>query len=238
MSFRAMSFRAKVTAIAITAAACMMLAPAAMASSGPVQVTGKQLKSALLPTTDFAAGYGVIYAANSGRTLEHGSVFHLASMSCKVFWPAVGVVQGFGETAFATDLIGAKQGTIPAVTEIFSQTVYQFASTHTASTFLSQLNAKYRSCRSVTASDTKGGTLRWAVHSQAKQRVGGHQAIQVVEDLSDSKVPGPPSVIYLLWTVNGADIYLISTQPLSVTKPQPTQSSLTLKLIARVTKLR
>jgi len=29
------------------------------------------------------------------------------------------------------------------------------------------LTAKYRSCRSVTAPDTKGGTLRWAVHSQS-----------------------------------------------------------------------
>ena len=35
----------------------MLLSPAAMASShGPVQVTGKQLKSALLPASDFVAG--------------------------------------------------------------------------------------------------------------------------------------------------------------------------------------
>jgi hypothetical protein len=216
----------------------MVFAPAAMASSGPVQVTGKQLKSALLPTSDFAADYGVVYAANSGGALEHGGVFHLPSMSCRIFWTAVGVTRGFGETAFATDLVGLKAGTVSTLVEIFGQTVYQFASTHTASTFLSQLNAKYRSCRSVTASDSKGGTLRWAVHSQSKLRVGGHQALQVVEDLSDSKVPGPPSVIYLLWTVNGADIYLINTEPLSTSKPQPTQSSLTLKLIARVSHLR
>ena len=52
-----MSFRSKVSAIAITAAACLVFAPAAMASSGPVQVTGKQLKSALLPGSDFLAGY-------------------------------------------------------------------------------------------------------------------------------------------------------------------------------------
>jgi hypothetical protein len=45
-------------------------------------------------------------------------------------------------------------------------------------------------------------------------------------------------VSYLLWTLNGADIYLISTQLLRTTSPQPTQSSLTLKLIARVSALR
>ena len=234
-----MSLRAKVSAIVLTAAACMLLAPAAMASShGPIQVTGKQLKSALLPPSDFVSGYAVVYAANSGGRLEHGGIFKLPSMSCRVFWPSVGVTRGFGETAFATDVVGPKSGTVTTVAEIFSQTVYQFASTHTATTFLSQLNAKYRSCRSTSASDTKGGTVRWTVHSQSKLRVGGHQALQVVEYLSDSKVPGPPLVSYLLWTVSGADIYLISTQLLSTTLPQPTQSSLTLKLIARVSALR
>jgi hypothetical protein len=163
-----MSLRAKASAIALTAAACLLLAPTAMASShGPVQVTGKQLKSALLPSSDFIAGYAVAYAANSGGRLEHGGIFSLPSMSCRVFWPSVGITQGFGETAFATALVGPKSGTLPVVAEIFSQTVYQFASTHKAATFLSQLTAKYRSCRSVTAPDTKGGTLRWAVHSQS-----------------------------------------------------------------------
>jgi PknH-like extracellular domain len=236
-----MSFRVKasVIAFATATAACLLLAPTAMASShGPVQVTGKQLKAALLPVSDFVSGYVAEYSANSGNTLEHGSIYNLPSMSCKLFWPSAGVTQGFGETAFATDLVGPKSGVLRTVFEIFSQTVYQFASARTATTFLSRLNAKYQSCRSVTASDTKGGTLRWTVHSQAKQRVGGHQALQVVEYLSDSKLPGPPMVTYVLWTVNGADIYTISTQLLNTTSPQPTQSSLTLKLIARVSALR
>lgn len=234
-----MSLRAKASAVALTAAACMLLAPSAMASShGPVQVTGKQLKSALLPTSDFVAGYTVVYSANSGGRLEHGSISKLPSMNCLVFLLSVGVTQGFGETAFATDLVGPKSGTLSTVAEIFEQTVYQFASAHTAATFLSQLNAKYGSCRSVSTSDTEGGTLHWTVHSRSKPRVGGHQALQVVEYLSFSKVPGPPLVSYLLWTLSGADIYLISTQLLSTTSPQPTQSSLTLKLIARVSALR
>jgi hypothetical protein len=234
-----MSLRAKASAIALTAAACLLITPTAMASSrGPVQVTGKQLKSALLPPSDFVAGYAVVYAANSGGRLEHGRTYNLPSMSCRVFWPSAGVTQGFGETAFAADLVGPKSDTLLGVAEIFGQTVYQFASTHTAATFLSQLNAKYRSCRSVAVPDGKGGLLRWTVHSQSKQRVGGHQALQVVDYLSDSKVPGRPTVTYLLWTVSGADIYLISTLLLSTASPQPTQSSLTLKLIARVTALR
>jgi hypothetical protein len=53
-----MSFRAGAGAVVLTtAAACLLLASAAMASSrGPVQLTGKQLKGALLPASDFVAG--------------------------------------------------------------------------------------------------------------------------------------------------------------------------------------
>jgi hypothetical protein len=234
-----MSFRAKISAAALTAAACMLLAPTALASShGTVQVTGTQLKSALLPPGDFIAGYTVTFALNSGSNLEHGAVLNLPSISCKAFWLEQGVAQGFGETAFASDMVAAKSGTLPSVSEIFNQSVYQFASAHTATAFLSQLNAKYRSCRSVTASDTTGGTLHWVAHSQSKQRVGSDQALQVVEYVSDSKVPGSPTVIYLLWTANGTDVYMISSQLLFITSPRPTLSSLTLKLIARVHALR
>jgi hypothetical protein len=233
-----MSFRVKASAIALTAAACMLIAPTAMASSrGPVQVTGKQLKSALLPTSDFVSGYGVLNETDSGRRLEHGVLFKLPSMSCQTFWTEIGIVHGFGDTAQAADLIGYKSGT-PSVIETFTQSVYQFASTHAASSFFAQLNAKYKSCRSTGESDTKGGTLRWTVHSRSSQHVGGHQALQLVEYLSDSTVPGPPTTIDVLWTIDGTDIYMISTTLVTTTSSQPTQSSLTLKLIARVGALR
>ena len=52
-----MPFRVKASVIAVSAAICTLLAPAAMASVGvshaPVQVTGKKLKSGLLPPTGF-----------------------------------------------------------------------------------------------------------------------------------------------------------------------------------------
>ena len=232
-----MSFRSKVSAIAITAAACVAFAPAAMASSGPVQVTGKQLKSALLPASDFLAGYSAAAELDSGRKLEHGTLFKVPSMSCKNFWFLTGVVGGFGDTAFASDLIDTKSTSV-TVFETFSQTVYQFASTHAAASFYSQLNAKYRSCRTVTVPDGSGGSLRRTLHSQSKQRVGGHQAVQLVESLSFSKVPGLALVTYVLWTIDGTDIYMISTTPLSIPSPKPAQASLTLKLIARVSHLR
>jgi hypothetical protein len=234
------SLRAKVSAIALTTAACMMLAPAALASThGQVQVTGKQLKSALLPASDFVAGYRVIFAANSGSNLEHSGIYSLPSMSCKSFWPVVGAAKGFGETAFATDVVTAKSGTPPvSVAAGFVQTVYQFANAHTATVFLSQLSAKYRSCPSATDSDGEGGTLHWVLHSQSKQRVGSDRALQVVLRQSDSQPADLPAVIDVLWTVNGTDIYMINRQAFIATSPRPALFSLTLKLIARVSALR
>lgn len=234
MSLRAKA-ATKATAIAVTAAACLLLAPAAMAS--PVQVTGKQLRSALLPASDFVAGYVTLDARDSGRKLEHRRVWNVPTMSCRNFWVFTGLVQGFGETAFATALVLDKTGTAP-VEEIFDQSVYQFASTHAASSFFGAVSAKYRSCRSVTLPDGVGGTVRLTLHSRTKERVGGHQALRIIEYVTDSKVGGPPLVIYLLWTVTGTGVFLIETTPLNISSPRPTQASLTLKLIARVRALR
>jgi hypothetical protein len=232
-----MSFRAKVSAVALTAAACMLLAPAALAS---VQVTGKQLKSALLPTSDFLASYVASGEHDSGRSLQHGSVYSLPSMSCHSFWLDLGIPSispGFGQTAYAGDIVGGGSASVP-VYQVLQQTVYQFASTHAASSFFSQMTAKYRSCPSVSTSDTKGGTLRWAVRSRSTAHVGGHQALQISENQTDSSEPGPPIVTYILWTINGTDVYMLSSEVLNVNSPQPTLSSLTLKLIARVGALR
>jgi PknH-like extracellular domain len=232
-----MSFRTKVSAVAITAAACVIFAPAALASSGPVQVTGKQLKTALLPASDFQPGYKASTELDSGRALEHRTIFKLSSLSCANFWGFIGVTGGFGETADATELIFSPTGSAPVV-ESFAQGVYQFASTHAAASFYGQLTAKFRSCRSLTSSDPKdGGTEKQTVTSRST-RVGGHQAVQLVESATFSAIPGPPVKTFVLWTIDGTDIYLISTIPLSVATPQPTQASLILKLISRVSALR
>lgn len=238
MSFRAKAsakVTAKVTAVAVTAGACLLFVPAAMAS--PVQVTGKQLRSALLPASDFVAGYVTSNVRDSGGKLEHLRVWNVPTMSCRNFWAFTGQVQGFGETAFATALVDDKTGTA-SVEEVFEQSVYQFASTHAAASFFGAVSAKYRPCRSVTEPDGVGGTLRLTVHSQAKQRVGGHHAARIIVYVTDSKVKGPALAIYLLWTVTGTGVYLIDTTLLNTSSPRPTQASLTLKLIARVRALR
>lgn len=45
-------------------------------------------------------------------------------------------------------------------------------------------------------------------------------------------------MIEALWTLDGTDIYLVHSEPITVHAPKPTLSSLMLKLIARVRALR
>ena len=236
-----MSFRVKASAIAVSAAVCMLLAPTAMASAGvshaPVQVTGKKLKTALLPPTRFQPGYSTIFAGNSGGKLEHGAVFHIPSMKCVNFWNFIGHVKGFGETAFATESATSKSGKAP-ILEIFSQAVYQSASHHAATVLNGQISAKYKSCKSVSFSDGHGGTIRETVHARKAERVGGHPSLLLTEYLTDSRIGGPPVVTVALWTVAGPDVYMFSSQLLNVHSPKPTLSSLMLKLIARVRALK
>jgi hypothetical protein len=232
-----MSLRAKVSAIVVAAVTSMLLAPAALASSGPVQLTGRQLKAALLPASDFVAGYTASNESDSGRHLEHLTVFSLPSMSCPDFWLFIGVADGFGETAFAGDLVQDKTGTLNPE-EQFQQAVYQFSSTRAAASFFDRMKAKYHACRSVSVSVGNGQSLKRTVHSESSLRVGGHQAEQVIEYAAASGTPGPPLTIYLLETLDGSDVYWFSTTPLTPGPPQPTQSSLTLELIARVAALR
>jgi hypothetical protein len=236
-----MSFRSKASAVAVTAAICTLLAPAAMASPGlshaPAQVTGKKLKAGLLAPASFQPGYSTLFASNSGGSLEHSTTFHVPSTKCSDFWLLAGHVKGFGETAFATETATSKAGTA-SVLEIFEQSVYQLASSHAATTLDSQIGARYKSCKATSFSDGNGGTFKETVHARVTERVGGHPSLLLTEYMTDSKTPGSPLVTEALWTLDGTDIYLVDSELLNVHAPKPTLSSLMLKLIPRVRALK
>jgi hypothetical protein len=235
-----MSFRTKACAVTV-AAACALFAPAAMAAPvtahAPAPVTGKQLKNGLLPPSHFLPGYATLFADNSGGSLEHTTVFHISSMKCFEFWTFIGGARGFGETAFAEESAAAKSPSA-SVQEVFHQAVYQAASTRAAATMFAKIGAKYKSCKTVSAKDGKGGTLKQTVHARVAEKVGGHQSLLLTENITDTKTPGPPLVIVALWTLDGTDVYLISSELLSVHAPKPTLTSLMLKLIPRVRALK
>jgi len=226
--------RARITVFAATAAAVVLLGPAALAST---PVTGKQLKSALIPASGFLPGYHTIFQNNSGGRPEHGTTRRIPPMSCFIFWASIGVDPGYGETAFADEMAGAGSAPVP-VDEVFFQAVYQFATSRGATSLYNQISAKYQSCRKTSTRDTQGGTLIQLVHARHTENVGGHHALLLTEYLEDSKIPGPPSVTYALWTLDGTGVYTVSIQLLDTSGPQPSLSSLTLKLIARVSALR
>lgn len=236
-----MSFRTKASAVAIAAAMCTSLALPALASPAvshaPIQVTGKQLKGGLLPTSSFLPGYRVLVADTSGNKLEHGVLFHISSMACFKFWSLIGTVGGFGDTAYANETVAAKSPSAP-VQELFQQFVSQSASPHAAATLFGQIGAKYKSCRTASAKDGSGGTLKETVHSRTAERVGGHKSLLLTEYLTDSKVHGAPLVTVALWTLNGPDIYMINSQLETVHSPKPTLSSLMLKLMHRIRALK
>ena len=235
-----MSFRVKACA-ATVAAACALFTPTAMASPGvshaPAQVTGKQLKNGLLPPTGFLPGYKTLFASNSGGKLENFTTFHIPSMKCSDFWLFNGDVDGFGETAFASETATFKSISAP-VQELFEQSVYQFARNHAAATVYAQIGAKYKSCPSVSSPDGHGGKFKQSVHSRVVERVGGHKSLLLTEFAVQTSQPGPPLVTVALWTLDDNDIYMIHSELIGVKAPKPTLSSLMLKLIPRIRALK
>src|SRR2546430_11319925 len=102
MSLRAMA----VSGLAV--AGLLLPVPAAQAAA-PVQLTGTQLASRLLPPSFFPSGYKIDKSStyNSGRHLEHGPAkHHLASFSCKKYLINGLPRTGFGETATAGSVVG------------------------------------------------------------------------------------------------------------------------------------
>ena len=109
MSLRAMA----VSGLAV--AGLLLTVPAAQAAT-PVQLTGAQLASRLLPPSSFPSGYKIAKSGtyNSGRRLEHGPVkHHLATFSCKTYIVKGLPRTGFGETATAASVVASGSG-LPA----------------------------------------------------------------------------------------------------------------------------
>jgi len=228
-----MSFRT-FAAVVVTVTGVAILGPSAMAATpGAHQVTGRQLKSALVPASAIGSSSTANAEFDTGRGLEHGpAFFRLPTMSCHDFWVLFGVT-GYGETASASDRLNDFSSA-----QFHQQIVYQFASPREASSFLSQEEAKYPKCRSFVVSGG-GPTLRVAVYSMSRTRVGGHQAFQVAETETISSFPATPLYVHLSFTVDGADVFIVTTENDSNSTPvNPSLPAFTLRLIARVAALR
>jgi hypothetical protein len=237
---RNMSSRALIPCLvaAIVTAAEVLTGSAALAtapSPGTVQVTGTQLKSALLPPSAFGHG-GDFEVQNSGRTLEHATHPDLASIRCSLFSVLLGDSTlpgdpgfGFGATATAT------ADAVSNGSRSYLQAVYQFANARTAGSLYAQTYAKYATCRSFVVS---GERIR--LNSESIIRLGGRPAFQVTQTIYTSGFDAPPPYeTRTVFTVDGADAFILNSGTGRDASPaSATPAALVLGLIARVQALR
>lgn len=102
-------FRALATAVAVSALGLAGSAAAQAAPASGGQLTGTQLGSALLPVSYFPAGYAILWAGSSGSRLEHPAVkVDQYTFSCKLWLKDGEPDEGFGETAYAGDVVARR----------------------------------------------------------------------------------------------------------------------------------
>jgi hypothetical protein len=238
-----MLLRTAAVALAALAASGLLLAPAAQASSRPVQVNGNQLKSALLPASAFGSGYQAGPSSGSGGTLFNlPAEDRISRMSCGTFEDLAGL-GNFGQTAFASGYINnpnAFGGDYPNTVDNFIQSVDQFASAKAASSYYGQAYAKYAKCKDFTESvpgdpNPGGGSSETTVQSFSKTNVGKYQAFQVSQINDDSESTGIDIYLNTLVAVAGTDVFYITS--IAFTN-DPISTAVMHELISRVLKLR
>lgn len=231
MSIRVIA-AAVVTAGAMVAATCGTAAAATYRAASPavqltsIQLTGVQLLSALVPRSDFPAGFKLDKSSvfDSGGTLENSPArFHLSTMSCKRFANNFGDT-GFGETATAADaFVNSKS------TQIFGQQVYQFKTSSAATAFFKGLRAVSRRCRAFLLFGFASGV---SAHAFDAPPILGHPTFQVNES---GTVLGLPIAIDTVFTVAGTDLYFTIKFGITVAPPgSPSGRTTMTRLIKRV----
>jgi hypothetical protein len=237
-----MIVRAAAVTFAALAAAGLLFAPAAQASSRSVRVTGSKLESALLPASYFGSGYQSGPAAGLGSgTLNLPATEHVSSMNCGTFEALSG--QGFfGENAFAFSFIDNPNSLseMPSTEFYYLQSVDQFGSAKAASTYYSQAHAKYAKCTYFTESVPDGqlaglGALETTTQTMSNTRVGKYQAFGVGQVSDLTQISGITLQLNTLIAVAGADVYTMESVG-GTNDPIPT--ALMHDLIGRVQKLR
>jgi len=232
-----MSLRAKFVASIAVAASAFLIAPAAaQAATHPVQVSGAELKSALLPASTFGSGFKLLVASSSGKSLwDQKAAKHVPTMSCANF-ESQGLTR-YGESAVATSAILNNGSTnitsLSNLNLLYDQTVYQFPSAKAAAAFYNQAHAKFAACKSFseTVSGDPNGKLTITLKSIATTKVGTHQAFKIAQGVGGSGITGVSLNFETLVTVAGADVFVVVD---FTTANQPVPAKTMLKLVNRV----
>jgi hypothetical protein len=223
-------FVARVVALAVAAAwivACSSPQPSALQA-----VTGVRLKSALLPASEFHAGFTIDakYSYNSGSRLSSSPArYGLATMTCNTLALQLGE-PGFGETAMAVDQLDDQD-----TEQAYGQFVYQFRHPATASAFIAELRITAMRCRSFTVRDF--GNSDHTQQTTAAMLVNGHRAVQIAEVAVDA---ANTSDFDYLFVLDGTDVCGSSRAGFggALVPDQPTLATIVARLITRVQALK
>jgi hypothetical protein len=194
----------------------------------PAQLTGTQLAAALLPTSDFPAGYQVSERFNSGGVLLPGPDTVPLATNCRLGQASIVIYQGGAfypdlGTAAATESLAPPSHPVTVQAVSLSQAVFQFASPANAETFFSSVSA----C----LNDNKA----WS-HGVDTAPVNGDQAV-AADLLYKNAAASVDSSTESLFVLHGTDVFALSAAAFPVTLgpvtiPEPAE--LIAKLIARV----
>ena len=230
-----MSIRVIVAAV-VTAAGMVIVtcgsavAATSRAASPAVQLTGTQLLAALLPRSDFPAGFKLDKSSvfDSGRHLENSPAqYHLSTMSCSSFSENFGGT-GFGETATAFDDFVNRTDTAS-----YAQQVYQFKTRSAASSFFKGLRAISRRCPSFLLHGFASGII---THAFDARPIDGDRTFQVNQSGS---VMGVLIAVDTVFSVAGTDVFFTANLGIAVAPPSsPSARTSMLKLITRVRAIR
>ena len=190
------------------------------------QLTGTELESVLLPTSDFPAGFAVSSSGpvTSGGSLETGAAqYDLATVSCANFVTHLGGT-GFGETAMAADsVVGADQA--------YDQLVYQFGSAASASAFVAGLNALAARCGSSFSATDDGESGTFRLTATPGTDVGGYSTLELVQSGS---VGGSSVILDTLFSANGVDVFAAAGVGLGTGAPaEPAKETILYDLMKR-----
>jgi hypothetical protein len=239
-----MALRAAVIMI-ISCLACAILAgcaqpPSARTVANPLpsptqlRLTGADLKTALLPLSDFPPGYAINTqdSSDSGSSLLSGTPSPTPTAADCQHAISGALSSPPGLTAGANQALYSTSGNPSALHQTgFSQGISQFSTPSMAAGSMGSLRSVFTRCSSV--SSTAGG-ITAVTNSAIKPAppVAGHQALLLTQRGTLSRVP---VVVEALYTLNGADIYVVSASSIGVPFPaQVSLPALTVKLISRV----
>jgi hypothetical protein len=210
---------------------------------GTPPVPGTALLTALLPVSDFGAGFTQVAsgAPDSGDQLQQaGPGLNPAVLGCSDFESVV-YLDAYGETAGALQSF-TNPGWQVDNPDIWDgqELVYQFGSAAAAATFYQRAYAEYQACQPLTVpqpSDTAigGGALDLSTMWITKTTVAGYPAFVQVQSAARSETPGKNFWRNTLTVIAGPDVYQFLDYSGTDDEPSP---ALMTELIRNVQQLR